>query len=74
MNNIERQILENQLFIMECLDLAQDSKDERYNMTEPLTKTQRLLNPTNQNESACDMSDLDRMDAEDCVFGGVGEK
>jgi len=52
MNEIERQILENQLFIMEYLDLNQIMKNNKYNLTEPITKTLNLLNPPKQQSIA----------------------
>lgn len=72
MTPIERQILENQLSIMKNLtdidELGQKTLEGN------IWDTAELLNPTNKEESACDMSNINEMDdkddAEEDAFGG----
>ncbi len=72
MNEIERQILENQKNIMSVLtaiytgqsNFIKDS-DVIDSLDKCYWKTLELLEPKTKEESACDMSDLDRMDSEE---------
>jgi hypothetical protein len=75
MNDIERTILENQKAIMEFL--ISQHKDFHFNLIQQNIKSDGLLNPKVNNESACDMSNLDEMDAKEDAqkdaFGGKTE-
>jgi len=59
MNQIERQILKNQQFIINVLGNGKYFKDEKdaISLAERWNETKQLLNPKQTEESACDMEE-----------------
>ena len=80
MTPIERQILENQKTMFSVLTAIYVGNRETNEgvivpaMNKCYWDTLELLEPKTNDESACDMSDLDEMDAKEDAFEEIGEK
>ncbi len=70
MNQIEKQILANQSIIMTSLVELLNDIDNIDAIKLMMERTRDLISPKAKDESACDMSDLDEMDAKEDALGG----